>query len=207
MLAMRPEKDDFVNSVTPIPGESFPNAGPFPEGFPRELLRPARYADAWANVDADCATPGVVWRRCGLPMVLGGLLLSLVVSCSQAAEDEPIEAPTAPVQVEPLQGLVMDRTITFFGRDFYARFMDAWREQPEHERLDLAIIERPDPRFGSEVTIEAERKVQYRAFLSPTRARTRALAESAAAMLAQRLALTPAQRRAAEGPDLAPDEL
>lgn len=208
MVATRTDNEDLVNSVTPNLGAAFPEAGGFPQGFPRELLRPAALA-LRVNDPAGAAgtTERTGWFFRGVPVAIAALALSLVVTGCLAVEEESIEAPAAPAYVEPLQGLVIDRTITFFGRDFYARFMDAWREQPENGKLDLAIIERPDPRFGSEITIEANRKVEFRAFLSPTRARTRALAESAAAMLAQRLALTPAQRRAVEGPDLAADEL
>lgn len=145
--------------------------------------------------------------RNSLPMALLAMVVSMAATGGCLAnQDEALESPTATIYAEPLQGLVIDRTITFFGRDFYSRFMDMWREQRDTGNIDLAIIERPDPRFGSEITIEADRKVEFRAFLSPTRSRTRALAEGAAITLAQRLALTPAQRRAADGPDLAPDE-
>ena len=202
MLRTMPTDDNSVKSVTPISGTRFPEIGGFPSDFPRHLLRPAQ-----SPASALPHQPAPAFVRHSLPLVLAALALSLLTTGCLAADDEALEPKTAPVYVEPLQGLVIDRTITFFGRDFYGRFMDAWREQPESGKIDLAIIERPDPRFGSEITIEADRKVEFRAFLSPTRARTRALAESAAVMLAQRLVLTPEQRRAAEGPDLAVDEM
>lgn len=200
MLTTRSSGARFVNSVTPDLGKTFPDAGGSPQGFPRELLCSPSARPCVARGD----THRVVLLRSGLRLTIAAVVLCLVVTGCLAGDEESLEPPG---YVEPLQGLVIDRTITFFGRDFYGRFMDAWRDQPDTGSVDLAIIERPDPRFGSEITIEADRKVEFRAFLSPTRARTRALADSAAAMLAQRLALTPAQRRAAEGPDLAPDEL
>lgn len=202
MLRTMPADGNNVKSVTPISGTPVPEIGGFPPDFPRYLLRPAQFPE---SAVARQSAPALV--RHSLPLVLAALALSLLTTGCLAADEEAIEPKSAPVYVEPLQGLVIDRTITFFGRDFYGRFMDAWREQPDSGKIDLAIIERPDPRFGSEITIEADRKVEFRAFLSPTRARTRALAESAAAMLAQRLVLTPEQRRAAEGPDLAMDEM
>lgn len=200
MLMIRTDDAGFVNSVTPNLGETFPNAGGVVPCFPRDLL--CSSSRVWASSQGDGER--VVKLRSNVQLAIAAVVLSLVVTGCLAAEDESIESPA---YVEPLQGLVVDRTVTFFGRDFYGRFMDVWRDQPDTGGVDLAIIERPDPRFGSEITIEADRKVEFRAFLSPTRARTRALAESAAAMLAQRLALTAAQRRAAEGPDLAADEL
>lgn len=200
MLMIRTEDAGFVNSVTPNLGETFPNAGGLSHRFPSDLLWSPSLSRTSTQGDVD----RVVKLRSNVRLAIAAVVLSLVVTGCLAAEDDSLESPA---YVEPLQGLVIDRTITFFGRDFYGRFMDVWRDQPDTGGVDLAIIERPDPRFGSEITIEADRKVEFRAFLSPTRARTRALAESAAAMLAQRLVLTPAQRRAAEGPDLAPDEL
>jgi len=144
------------------------------------------------------------WVICALVMIL------LVDSSTPAAaqeDQERLDSGTVVAPEENLRGLVVDRTVTFFGREFYGHFVDVWREQAGAADLNLVISERPDPRFGSEVTIEFERSIEFRAFISPTRSRTRALAENAAVGLAQKLSEVLQRRRNGGDRDLGADEL
>ena len=126
---------------------------------------------------------------------------------AQDDQEANLDAGSSVTAEESLRGLVVDRTVTFFGRDFYGYFVDVWREQAGAAEINLVIHERPDPRFGSEVSIEFDRNIEFRAFISPTRSRTRALAESAAMGLAQKLSGLLQKRRGGDGPDLAADEM
>jgi curli production assembly/transport component CsgE len=124
------------------------------------------------------------------------------------AEVEAPEADQGPLQTEDsLRGLVVDRTVTFFGREFYSQFVDVWREQPAAAEIDLVIHERPDARFGSEISVEFDRRTEFRAFVSPARSHIRSLAESAAVGLAHKLAEVVQQRRVIDGPDLGKGDL
>lgn len=146
------------------------------------------------------------WQR----ILHAAAIIFLVGSATPSAaqnDHERLDSGTVVAPEESLRGLVVDRTVTFFGREFYGYFVDVWREQAGAAELNLVIYERPDPRFGSEVTIEFERNVEFRAFISPTRSRTRALAENAASGLAQKLSEVLQRRRNGGERDLGADEL
>jgi curli production assembly/transport component CsgE len=89
---------------------------------------------------------------------------------------------------EEQTSLIIDRTITLFGNEFYRNFVEAWRSVQGVAKGDLGIIERPSARWGSLVWIEHNNQQLYRAFLYPgRRADVRPIAEDAARYIAARL--------------------
>lgn len=200
------------------------------KALPRITLFHCRVASAGNTSGPDAAHPAngkfsAIYSPCAVRKVTnppsrtvyrglrGRILICVLVlagalpAYAQDGPDANLDAGSSVAAEESLRGLVVDRTVTFFGRDFYGYFVDVWREQAGAAEINLVVHERPDPRFGSEVSIEFDRNIEFRAFISPTRSRTRALAESAAMGLAQKLSGLLQKRRGADGPDLAADEM
>lgn len=81
-----------------------------------------------------------------------------------------------------LDGLVIDRTLTPPGHDFYDHFVATWRDMAAAElrRANLVVTERPSIRSGSVLSIEHNHRIIFRTFLQPRRADMKPLAEKAA---------------------------
>ena len=59
--------------------------------------------------------------------------------------------PRKTVFDDPLAGVVVNRTITVLGRDFYQAFTTQWRQKDVSNQYTITIFERPSARFGSEI--------------------------------------------------------
>jgi len=106
-----------------------------------------------------------------------------------------------------LQGLIIDHTVTFIGRNFYYHFSKAWSEQAIHGDYNLTVYEQPTAHSGSRVWVEWDRRNVYQVFLSPASRDIQAAAENAARTIARRLEVIELQKSLFNNPDLAPDEL
>lgn len=108
---------------------------------------------------------------------------------------------------DPLTGIVINRTITVLGKDFYHYFVTAWRELDGKNTYTITIFERPSARFGSEVWVEYRRIRMFHMFMSPARQAARETGETAARTVYESITENEVQRALFKSPDLAEEEL
>ncbi|MBU4609104.1 hypothetical protein IMZ29_00615 [Achromobacter sp. GG226] len=123
-----------------------------------------------------------------LPML--GAMGLLLCAAGHAAPPPPSTAPidaskpalTLPVSRDPLSGIVINRTVTVLGRDFYQFFAAAWRDQPDGTRYTVSVHERPTAQRGSEMWVQYGQRRVFHAYLSPQRSAARPVSRRAAAI-------------------------
>ena len=106
-----------------------------------------------------------------------------------------------------INGLVIDNTVTFIGREFYHHFSRFWSDQGMMDDYILTVREQPTARFGSRVGVEWNRKILFQVFLTPTRSNIERSAKIAAQTIAEHFKIIEIQKLFFVNPDLAPDEL
>jgi curli production assembly/transport component CsgE len=142
--------------------------------------------------------------------------LGLALACLLAAGPAPafddgvlengplLETPDLP---EKLDGVVLDRTMTRIGQDFYLAFVRAWRELGEVDAIGLALYERPSARWGSLIWVESRSTRVFQIFLHPGRQHAREAGEYAAGQVFQRIGQMEVERTLFKDPDLGNEEL
>lgn len=108
---------------------------------------------------------------------------------------------------DPLSGIVINRTVTVQGQDFYRYFSNRWRELSGASSFTLTVVERPSARWGSEIWVEYRRQRMYHAFLTPARSGTKKASERAVDLVLENVSKSEIERVLTNNPDLAPDEL
>jgi curli production assembly/transport component CsgE len=108
---------------------------------------------------------------------------------------------------DPLRGLVINRTVTVLGKDFYQYFVTAWRQKDPGGRYSITVRERPSARWGSEIWVESQRVQMFHIFLSPARQAVRKVSEQAAELVHQNIIQNEIRRAVVRSPDLAAEEL
>lgn len=108
---------------------------------------------------------------------------------------------------DPLSGIVINRTVTVQGHDFYRYFSNRWRELSGASPFTLTVVERPSARWGSEIWVEYRRQRMYHAFLAPARSGTKKTSERAVDLVLENVNKSEIERVLTNNPDLAPDEL
>lgn len=66
-----------------------------------------------------------------------------------------------------LRGMVIDESMTRFGRDFYDRFYRYWRTPPKAGFHTVRIVEEPRPGRGTLVQVKVNDDAVYQARLQP----------------------------------------
>ena len=79
-----------------------------------------------------------------------------------------------------IEGLVLDRTRTKLGSDFYDIFYSRWDPPAEIKGFNITITEKPIPRMGTLIQVDINSKVVYRQRLTPRYADIEKKAEQAA---------------------------
>lgn len=93
-------------------------------------------------------------------------------SINDASEINRLESPDGP-KVESrhsgseLTGVLVDRTLTVVGKNFYRTFSQIAMEHPIISGATLAMHERPDARWGVQLWITEGSRVYFRTQLSP----------------------------------------
>ena len=120
----------------------------------------------------------------------------------------PAEDPDLPAvrQNNPLQGLVIDRTLTPPGRNFYKQFARIWWELNHSINGNLVIAENPDALRGSRIMISMNRKMLYITVLSPARSEIEKKAMNAVNTVEKRARYLLNNSSAQHSEDLAEDE-
>lgn len=147
------------------------------------------------------------------------LTLCLAASTAWAANDAPengngringstdAEKESRRLLEDPLTGIVINRTVTVLGKDFYHYFVTAWRHKDGDNRYTLTIYERPSARWGSEIWIEYQRNQMFRIFLSPARQAARKISEEAAEIVHRNIIENEIRKALTQSQDLADEEL
>lgn len=146
---------------------------------------------------------------------LVGVLLGASPTGLPAFDDGVIEPDGETIEDEavigeggsPLQGVVVRRTITRFGDEFYRSFARVWRRQELEAPRPIVVEEHPSAQDGSRVRVRYSGDVLFETTLRPHGPEPGQVGEQAANRIADRI-----ERRMAAGlrnnhPDLAEEEL
>lgn len=108
---------------------------------------------------------------------------------------------------DPLSGVIVNRTMTVQGHDFYRFFSAWWRETDEDGRYSISIHERPSARWGSEIWVQYRRDRVFHMFLPPARSRTREISQMAVQIVYENITQNELERALFQSEDLGPEEL
>ena len=89
--------------------------------------------------------------------------------------------------LEEVSGIILDRTVTFVGQNFYRNFSDYWRLKFAESKDVLTIYERPSARWGSLIWVEYRSKKLSELFVSPSKNNTKEKAAKFADKVNQKL--------------------
>jgi curli production assembly/transport component CsgE len=122
-----------------------------------------------------------------------------------------LESPDSPKRkspfTDPLSGVVVNRTVTVLGQDFYQNFTALWRQKDISNKFSISIHERPSARFGSEIWVLFRQKRVFHTFLPPARAATKRVSAQAVEQVYQNIADSEVERIMVKSPDLGPEEM
>src|SRR5690606_3376713 len=124
-----------------------------------------------------------------------------------AMEKLEAEQESATIFEDPLRGVLVNRTVTVLGNDFYQFFSTFWNARNENNRYSIAIYERPTARWGSEIWIQFRQERVFHTFLSPARQAAKEVAEAATEVVQRNITRMEIQRMTFQEHDLAPEEL
>lgn len=148
--------------------------------------------------------------------------VSIAVGCSiaVASPDTTVSTPSGQLNgserateqakrllEDPLGGIVVNRTVTVQGQDFYRYFSAWWREIDQDGRYTISIHERPSARWGSEVWVQFRRDRVFHMFLPPARSRTREISKTAVEIAFDNITQNELQRAIFQSEDLGPEEM
>ncbi|HUH60078.1 MAG TPA: curli production assembly/transport protein CsgE [Candidimonas sp.] len=129
------------------------------------------------------------------------------------AGSAPDNDPTPPadrrksVFDDPLAGVVVNRTVTVLGKDFYQYFTAIWRQKDVNSQFSISIHERPSARFGSEIWVQFGQKRMFHTFLPPARSATKKISAMAVNMVYDNIKNSEVERLMVKSPDLGPEEM
>lgn len=128
-----------------------------------------------------------------------------LVCLAQGTHAAPVQ-PSGEAGHHAVEGILVNQTVTVAGQEFHAAFAGLWADKPDVTGYWLAIRERPSPRRGTTVEVEHNNRIVFSAWLPPSRAQVRPLAEQAVEAVYQQ-AVTAQLRGLMRDDDLAPDEI
>ncbi|WP_397473313.1 curli production assembly/transport protein CsgE [Pusillimonas sp.] len=139
-------------------------------------------------------------------------LFTLVLVAAYAAtatldEDLLKTQPEKSLLDDPLSGIVVNRTVTVLGNDFYQYFARAWREKDGDHRYSLSVHERPSARWGSEIWVQYRQQQVFHMFLSPARQAAKDVSQQAARIVYENVVNSDIQRMLVQSQDLGEEEL
>lgn len=85
----------------------------------------------------------------------------------ESADGPATSRTLKPREPSPLNGLVVDRTITMIGKTFYQQFSQRRLDSIVLNNTNLVIHERPSARWGSIVWVAEGNRILYQATLPP----------------------------------------
>lgn len=123
------------------------------------------------------------------------------------AEGETPDERAARLFEDPLRGVVVNRTITVQGQEFYQFFSMRWSYIAGESSYTLSVHERPSARWGSEIWVEYQRDRVFHMFLPPIRSETKAISQEAAEIVLETIQEIDLQRALFFSEDLGPEEM
>lgn len=105
-----------------------------------------------------------------LPFIFSMAISSLSFHVFALEDDKPLEETYSDdTSLVEIAGLIMDRTMTRLGRDFYVAFSLIMNNDYGDLEVNLLVSERPTALSGSIITVNHFDKILFRAALSPGR--------------------------------------
>jgi len=144
-------------------------------------------------------------KRMGILMLL--LILPAAQAGAKAAAASKENLDTGRISEEPLRGVVINRTITVMGWDFYQYFTAAWRAKHMNEEFSITVYERPTARWGSEIWVDYDQKRVYHIFLAPARSAIKDISAQAVDIVYKNVVDINVQRLLFSDIDLGPEEM
>lgn len=111
------------------------------------------------------------------------------------------------IEKDLLGGIIVNRTVTVLGWDFYKDFTAIWQALHDKDQFTLSIHERPTARWGSEIWIQYGQQRVFHTFLAPARSASKTVAQEAVQMVYENVVNINVQRALYSDIDLAPPEL
>lgn len=93
--------------------------------------------------------------------------------------DIPVRRGAANDQQIELSGLVLDRTITRFGKDFFFYYTGYWRDIPDTEGLTVVIHEQVFPQAGTRLWVELDQQTIFQTYFGRRHSDVKKVAEQA----------------------------
>lgn len=125
------------------------------------------------------------WLRmamCFAALSTGWLVVAGATNASQSGlmlpEAPPRSATSDDSQIE-LSGIVLDRTITRFGKDFFFFYSGYWRDIPNTEGLTVVIHEQVFPQAGTRLWVELDQETIFQTYFGRRHTDVRRVAEQA----------------------------
>lgn len=145
-------------------------------------------------------------------VVLAGWLLGASAQelNTQNSESEQAESDLDAGRItddDPLTGIIINRTITVLGWNFYRFFTDIWQSLYPDSDSSLTIVERPTAQFGSEIWIDYRDITVFHTFLPPARTQLRDISKEAVAIAHDNVQTINIEREHLQDDDLGPEEL
>lgn len=147
---------------------------------------------------------------------LSVIALALACQVAVAATKAPAQ-PDAPKQgasldsgsitEEPLGGIIINRTMTVLGWDFYSDFSEIWQAVHPDSKFTLTVTERPTAQYGSEIWVSYRDQRIYHTFLSPARSGVKEASKQAVEIAYKNIADIDAARKLFKSADLGPEEM
>ncbi|ASG66765.1 curli production assembly protein CsgE [Idiomarina piscisalsi] len=78
-----------------------------------------------------------------------------------------------------LGGMVLDRTISLFGKDFFFYYTSYWRDIPSTNGITVVVNERVYPQAGTYLWVEMEQKKVFETYFGRRQNDVKKLAEQA----------------------------
>jgi len=107
---------------------------------------------------------------------------------------------------DEMMGFIVDDAISHVGHDFYYAFTERLRATSRMD-FNLVVRERPDPRWGSLITVEYQQRVIYRRFLPPNTVALQDTAAEAADLVKAQIIQRKLETLLQDTTDLEKDEL
>lgn len=146
--------------------------------------------------------------RCvGLRCSAAALTLLSTVAVAQEPAPPKTSLDQGQINNDPLRGLMINRTMTVLGWDFYKNFSEIWQALYPDSQDTLTVIERPTAQFGSEIWISYLNQTVYHTFLSPARSRAQDESRNAVDVVHNSINIINAQRKLVQDADLGPEEM
>lgn len=150
--------------------------------------------------------------RFGIPLVLIVSVLAWQSALAKAPAklgpgDQGVVRDSGEINRDPLGGIIINRTMTVLGWDFYKSFSERWQTLYPDSKFTITIYERATPQYGSEMWVSYRDQRVFHTFLAPARSGVKDAAKDAVAIAYKNIVNLNIQLRLFKSPDLGPEEM